>query len=181
MRGLGFGTVILVALTLGHQYQFLGLSTQLDLNFLASYAWILRAVLIFLFVASTELLVRVVVRKTMPEGLSSFFIQNITLLAFYWIWFNPRPTEILTLFFLFSIFSSVWASIGFLSALFILVHAVCGLNFFENEFAGLIQFKILTPTEESFFQNHTLQGVLVIMLVLMAYVRMKIRKEPILA
>jgi hypothetical protein len=180
-RGMGFGISMLAALTLGHQYKFLGFSTQLDLNFLASYAWILRALLIFLFVSSTELLVRVVVKKTMPTGISSFLIQNLTLVLLYWIWFNSKPAELLTLFLLFSIFSTVWASIGFLSALFILVHAICGLNFFENEFAGLIQFKILATNEESFFQNHTLQAVLVILLVLIHYVRMRIRKEPTLA
>jgi hypothetical protein len=82
-----------------------------------------------------------------------------------------------TLFLLFSLFYSVWSFIGFLSALFILVHAVCGLNFFENEFAGLVQFKILNPNEESFFQNHTLQATLLILLVFFSYVKIRIRKE----
>jgi hypothetical protein len=181
LRGLGFGIVILIALTVGHQYQFLGFSTQLDLNFLASYAWILRAILIFLFVASTELLTGVVLRNTLPRNYSRYLIQNFTLLALYWIWFNPKFSELITLLFLFSIFSNVWSSIGFLSALFILVHAICGLNFFENEFAGVVQFKVLNLNEESFFQNHTLQAVLIVILVLIAYVRVRIRKEPLLA
>jgi hypothetical protein len=181
LRGIGLGIAILLGLTLSHQYQFLGFSTQLDLNFLASYAWILRAVLMFIFVASTELLVRVIVKNTLPKGYLSFLIQNLTLLSFYWIWFNPKLSELFTLFLLFSLFSRVWSTVGFLSAFFILLHAVCGFNFFENEFAGLIQFKNLAFTEESIFQNSTLQAVLLILLVCLSYVRIKLRKDPILA
>ncbi len=180
-RGTGLGITILLGLTISHQYQFLGFSTQLDLNFLASYAWILRAILIFIFVASTELLVRVVVKNTMPKGYSSYFIQSLTLLSFYWIWFNPKLFELFTFFMLFSLFSRIWSTVGFLSAFFILLHAICGFNFFENEFAGLIQFKNLELTDESIFQNFTLQAVLAILLVLLSYVRMKLRKDPILA
>jgi hypothetical protein len=123
----------------------------------------------------------VVLRNTLPRNYSRYLIQNFTLLALYWIWFNPKFSELITLLFLFSIFSNVWSSIGFLSALFILVHAICGLNFFENEFAGVVQFKVLNLNEESFFQNHTLQAVLIVILVLIAYVRVRIRKEPLLA
>ena len=180
LRAFSFGLAFLAALTISHQYQFLGFSTQLNLNFLASYAWILRAFLIFIFVASTELLTRVVLKGTLVGGTSRFLIQNVTLLAIYWIWFNPKPSELLSLILLFSLFSSVWSAIGFLSALFILVHAICGLNFFENEFAGIVQFKILNPNEESFFQNHTLQAVLLLMLVILGYIKFKIRKEPTL-
>ena len=177
-RGIGFGLLFLGALTISHQYQFLVFSTQLDLNFLASYAWILRAVLIFIFVASTELLARLILKNTLPGGYTSIIIQNLTLLAFYWIWFNPKLSEVFTLLLLFSFFANnAWTSIGFLSSLFILIHSVCGLNFFENEFAGLVQFKILNPNEESFFQNETLQATLVVLLLFFGYVKLKSRKE----
>ena len=181
LRGFGFGGLMLWFLTLGHHYQYLGFSSQLDLNFLTSYAWILRTLLLFLFVTSTELLVRVVLKNTLPLGILSILIQNFTLILIYWIWFNPKPTEQITLLLLFALFSSPAASIGFLSALFILVHAICGLNFFENEFVGLLQFKILAPNEESFFQNFTLQIVLGILLLLLGYGRLKSRKESTLA
>ena len=176
MRGLGFGLVMIVALIFNHSYEFLGFSTQLNLNFLASYAWILRAILIFIFVLSTEFLTQVVILQEMKDEEHRYWIQNGTLLLFYWIWFNPNFSETLTLLLIFSIFSSFWSSIGFISAFFILVHAVFGLNFFENEFAGILQLKVMKP-DDSFFQNHTLQAMLLILLILIQYAKLRLRKE----
>ena len=176
MRGLGFGLVMIVALIFSHSYEFLGFSTQLNLNFLASYAWILRAFLVFIFVLSTEFLTQVVIQSELRDEDHRYWIQTGTLLLFYWIWFNPTASEQLTLILLFSIFTSFWSSIGFISAFFILVHAVFGLNFFENEFAGILQLKVM-KSDESFFQNHTLQAMLLILLILIQYAKLRLRKE----
>ncbi len=176
LRGIGFGSVMIGALILNHEYEFLGFSTQLGLNFLASYAWILRALLIIVFVFSTEFLAKVVILRETQDRLSRILLPDLTLLFMYWVWFNPKGGEIATLLLLFSLFSTFWSSSGFISAFFILVHAVFGLNFFENESIGILQLKV-NQSEETFFQNHTLQAMLVILLILLQYVRLKLRKD----
>lgn len=175
-RGAGLCLAILVAFILNREYEYLGFSTQLNLNFLASYAWILRSILILLFVASTEFLIKGVLFRPLTDTYMHKVIGNLTLLFVYWIWFNPKPTELLILIILFQFFSSLWASTGFLSAFFILTHAVFGLNFFENEFTGIFQLKSLRP-DEDFFQNPHLRVALIIFLLITHYDKLKFRKE----
>ncbi len=176
LRGLGFGSVMVIALILNHEYEFLGFSTQLNLNFLAAYAWIFRALLIFVFVFSTEFLVRVIIHHELVEVRYRIVLETLTLLLIYWIWFSPKFSEMVTLILLFGIFGSFWSSLGFISAFFILVHAIFGLNFFENESSGILQLK-LSHSEETLFQNGHLQIMLFILLILVQYAKMKPRKE----
>jgi hypothetical protein len=176
IRGAGFGAALILALILNREYEFLGFSTQLNLNFLAAYAWILRSVLIFFFVFSTEFLVRVILHEELSEVKYRLLVENLNLLLIYWIWFSPKPGEALTLILLFGLFPSFWASTGFLSAFFILIHAIFGLNFFENESLGVLQLK-LTHSEETLLQNGHLQALLFILLASIQYVRIKPRKE----
>lgn len=175
-RGVGLGLALLIALILHHEYDFLGFTTQLNLNFLASYAWILRALLIFVFVISTEFLVQGVLHEQLKDRAAKMIIGDLTLLFIYWIWFNPKPTEMLTLILLFQYFSSFWASSGFLGAFFVLTHAIFGLNFFENEFSGIFQIKAVKP-DEDFLQNPHLQIALFIFLIILHHDKLKFRKE----
>jgi hypothetical protein len=176
LRGLGFGAVMIIALVLNGDYEFLGLSSQVKLNFLADYAWILRSALIFVFVFSTEFLVRRIVHREIGPGILRTVLENLMLLALYGVWFSPEPSELPTLFLLFSIFGSFWSSTGFLSAFFILMHAVLGLDFFENETAGLLQ---LEPgrSDGNLLQNGHLRTMLVILLALIQYAKLRLRKE----
>ena len=166
----------MVALLLNHEYEFLGFTTQLNLNFLSSYAWILRSFLIFIFVFSTEFLVRVVLKQELKNAYGAFLVETLTLLLLYWIWFEPKIGELFTLILLFSTFSSFWTSTGFMSSFFILIHAIFGLNFFENEFVGILQFKAL-KSEENFLQNPHLQATFLVLLVFIHYTQFRLRKE----
>ncbi|NDG83510.1 MAG: hypothetical protein EBX52_00545 [Proteobacteria bacterium] len=161
-----------------HDYGFLGFSNQLNLNFLTAYAWIFRAFLITGFVLSTEILVRVIIHNELPSGPVRPVFEIATLLLIYSVWFTPRPGELLTLGLLFSIFPTFWSSAGFLSAFFVLTHAILGINFFENETSGLIQMKAL-HNDETLLQNHHLQSMLVILLVLIRYAKLRLRKEAL--
>jgi hypothetical protein len=176
LRGMGFGSVMMVALILNRDYDFLGFSTQVNLNFLAAYAWIFRSMLIFFFVFSTEFLVRQILHRELSSVRSPLILENLTLITLYWIWFSPKPGEVLTLGLLFLIFNSFWSSAGFLSAFFILIHAILGLNFFENETVGIFQLKG-NRLEESLLQNGHLQVMLIILLLLIHYAKVKLRKE----
>lgn len=176
LRGIGFGVALMVALIFSHEYEFLGFTTQLNLNFLSSYAWILRAFLIFIFVFSTEFLVRVVLKQELKDAKGGVILQITTLNLLYWIWFEPGLSEVFTLVLLFSIFSSFWVSTGFLSAFFILLHALFGLNFFENEFVGIVQFKPLA-SEEGILQNPHLQVAFFALAIFVYYTQFRIRKE----
>jgi hypothetical protein len=176
-RGIGFGTAVILALSLKGELSFLGLSTQLNLNFLAAYAWILRSLLVLALVISGEFLVRIVVREELRDLPFRHLLEPLTLASIYWAWFAPGPAEILTLLLLFSVFTDFWASSGFVSAFFILVHAICGLDFFENQSAGILQFKP-SEAESPIFQNLYIQAVLFILLGLTRYANLKWRKEP---
>ena len=156
IRGSIFGLILILSLILKHQYEFLGFSVQLNLNFLTSYTWIFRSTLILLLILSNEFLVRVVLKASRLTELATF-------LYLYWIWFNPNPAELITLSLLYGLFTHFWSASGFLSGLFIMTHAVFGLPFFENEFLGLLQLKLLN-NEDGFYQNRYLQLTLVFLL-----------------
>ncbi len=176
LRGAGFGTLMILALILNRDYDFLGLSTQVNLNFLASYAWIFRAVLIFGFVFSTEFLARVILRRELHSVRSQLIVENLTLLGIYAIWFSPKPGEILTLLLLFLLSRSFWSTAGFLTAFFILTHAILGLHFFENETVGIFQLKSNQP-DLSLLQNGHLRVMLILLLLFIHYAKVRLRKE----
>ena len=177
LRGIGFGAALMVALLFHRDYEFLGFTTQLNLNFLSSYAWILRSILMAIFVISTEFLVRVVLKKETLGVVGGRALEVLTLVFLYWIWFEPHLSELLTLVLLFATFSTFWTGAGFLSAFFILNHAIFGLNFFENEFLGILQFKALRASENNFLQNHYLQATFFAVLLFIHYTQFKLRKE----
>jgi len=178
LRGAGFGGIMMTALIVNRDYELLGLSNQADLNFLTAYAWIFRAVLITVFVLSTEILVRVIIHRELPEGPVRPVFEIASLVLIYAVWFTPRPGELPTLVLLFSIFPSFWSAAGFLSSFFVLTHALLGLHFFENETTGLLQLKPL-HSDETLLQNAHLQSMLVILFVLIRYAKLRLRKEAL--
>jgi len=176
LRGAGFGTLLMLALILKGDYDFLGFSTQINLNFLAAYAWIFRAFLILCFIFSTEFLTRVVLHQRLTTVRSQLILENLTLILIYSIWFSPKPGEILSLALCFLVFRSFWSSAGFLASFFILIHAILGLNFFENETVGIFQLRG-NRLDESILQNRHLQTLLLILLLLIRYAKVRLRKE----
>jgi hypothetical protein len=171
LRGFLFTCVILTALIVRGRYEFLGLSTQLNLNFLSSYAWFFRAVLLFLFVFSTEFLTRRVLQGPV-------WLRVTTQVLIYWIWFFPSWGELLSIGLLSLLFSSFWAATGFTAAIFISSHAWFGLPFFENEFSGILQIKYL-KADETLLQNPYLQITLLVLLFVFRYAKLLFRKEPL--
>jgi hypothetical protein len=173
LRGVFFSLLLIGALILDHRYEFLGFSAQLNLNFLTSYAWFFRALLMLLFVGSTEFVTRVVLRSELHDEtmgvvspVARYLVETLTHLSIYWIWFNPALPEVITLLLLFLLFQGFWSATGFISAFFIMVHAVFGLPFFENEFVGVLQLKPLTEElrgDESILQNHYLIATLILL------------------
>jgi hypothetical protein len=176
LRGLGFGSAAVIALSLKGEFSFLGLSAQLNLNFLAAYTWIFRSILILALVISAEFLVRVVVRGELRNLPGRNTIEILTLVLIYWAWFAPGLPELLTLVLAFSVFPDFWSSSGFVSAFFALIHAVCGLDFFENQGAGILQFK---PADSALpiLENPYLQAMLFLLIASSRYVSMRNRKE----
>jgi hypothetical protein len=165
LRGALLAVVLVAGLVISKKFEFLGFSAQLNLNFLTSYAWVLRAILVFLFVLSTEFLIRIVLREELQREVSTrvrFAIETFCFVALYWIWFSPTLTEVFSLLMLYTLFLNFWSSSGFLSALFVFTHAVFGLPFFENEFVGILQVKS-SRFEEHFLQNPQLVLVLMIL------------------
>jgi hypothetical protein len=159
IRGMGLGIMVTVALALHGTYPFLGVSTQINFNFLASYAWIFRAFLIFAFCFSSEFLLRNVLRRTIRDPRFQLPLEALTGLFIYWIWFGPTVSELFTLLLIFGLYYDLWVGIGFLSGWFIWLHAICGFNFFQNESQGLLQFKI-PINQESLLQNSSIQLIL---------------------
>ena len=178
LRGAFFALAMVISLIITHRYEFLGFSAQLNLNFLSSYAWIFRAILVFLFVMSSEFLTRVVMHSELvesPANLTRSILETLTHLAIYSIWFSPSLPELFTLTLIFLLFSGAWTAGGFISALFIMTHAVFGLPFFENEFVGLLQLKAplnSIRSEDSFLQNPYLQLTLIILFIIFRISRM---------
>lgn len=148
LKGSLFSILLISGLILSKHYEFLGFSAQLSLNFLTSYAWLLRSFLILMFVLSTESVVRIVLRAAGAPLISEIFTQ----LAIYWIWFNPSLQDLTSLALIFLLFRGFWSSSGFIAGLLIIAHAVFGLPLFENEFVGVFQLKALA-SDQSFLQN----------------------------
>ena len=170
-RGALFAVSMMGALILNHRYEFLGFSAQASLNFLSSYAWLFRALLLLLFVVSSELVIRVVLRREWDDekwNLTGYGLETITHLIIYWIWFTPTFRELGALTLLFLLFQGFWSASGFISALFITTHAIFGLPFFENEFTGVIQLKPVLETtraEETFLQNSYVWATLLVLVI----------------
>jgi len=131
---------------LSKKIEFLGFSSQLGVNFLSSYSWVLRAFL--LFVLSFSL-------NGITKNLSPHWAGLILQCFFFWIWFQPTIVDFtfITLFYFMN--SSFLFSTGLMAGIFIMTHAVFGSSLMGSEFSGLLQFKWLQD-EGSLLHSPTL-------------------------
>ncbi len=167
LRGMICPLLVILCLIFSHRYEFLGFSVQLNLNFLTSYSWILRAILLLVLVASNEFLVKAVLYAAFPSDLPKtlrFFFQTVAQISIYAIWFDPSVLECVTLFLLLNIAAEFWSATAFVASFFIMTHTVFSLPFFENDFQGVFQLKAARP-DSFFLEDRYLQATLFILLI----------------
>lgn len=131
---LAFASVLLttVGSVLLDQNEFLGFSSQIGVNFLSSYAWLLRS---FLMVALSLSLV--VTTQVLSPHWSGVLLQYF----FFWIWFQPGFADYLLITVLYMLSSSIPFSVGLMGGILIMTHAVFGSPLMGSEFSGLFQIK----------------------------------------
>jgi hypothetical protein len=127
--------VVVFAVILGvlsKNIEFLGFSSQLGVNFLSSYSWVLRS--IFLLILTFAL-------NATTKTLSPHWVGLPLQLFFFWTWFQPTLLDwcFITLFYAMN--TSLLFSTGLMGGFFIMTHAVFGSTLMGSEFSGLFQFK----------------------------------------
>jgi hypothetical protein len=127
-------TLATIQAILSNNIDFLGLSSQLGVNFLSSYSWILRSTLLFILSFALNATTKSFSPHWMGLPLQYFF---------FWIWFQPGISDYLLITFIYILNPSFLFSTGLMAGVLILTHAVLGSNFMGNEFSGLLQFKWL--------------------------------------
>lgn len=141
--------VVLFAVFLGilsNEIEFLGLSSQLGMNFLSSYSWVLRSIL--LLVLSFAL-------NATTKSLTPHWMGLPLQLFFFWIWFQPTFADFcfITVFYIMN--TSFLFSLGLMGGIFVMTHAVFGSTLMGSEFSGLFQFK-WQETENSLLHSPAL-------------------------
>ncbi len=137
---MGFTQAMIVVIfatihgVLSKNIEFLGFSSQLGMNFLSSYSWILRSVLLLILSFALNATTKNLTPHWMGLPLQYFF---------FWIWFQPTFLDFcfITVFYLMN--SSIIFSTGLLGGILIMTHAVFGSALMGSEFSGLFQFKWL--------------------------------------
>jgi len=112
--------------------EFLGLSSQVGLNFLSSYSWLLRSILL--------LALSFAINAT-TKNIKPYWTGLPLQCFFFWIWFQPGWQDLLIITGIYILNSSILFSTGLMAGIFILTHAVLGSSFMGSEFSGLLQFK----------------------------------------
>ena len=117
---------------LSKNIDFLGFSSQLGVNFLSSYSWFFRSILLFFLAFALN-----ATTKTLTPHWMGILLQYF----FFWIWFQPTFFDycFITLFYVMN--SSFLFSTGLMGGTFIMTHAVLGSVLMGSEFSGLFQFK----------------------------------------
>jgi hypothetical protein len=150
LRGIGLAlaatTLIVLESILLRQSEFLGLSSQIGANFLSSYGWLLRCVL--LMGLSLAL-------NATTKTLSPYWTGLILQYFFFWIWFQPGFHDYLLITAIYLLHSSIPFSTGLMGGLFLFTHAVFGSPFMGTDFSGLFQVK-WQPAEQSLLQHPAL-------------------------
>ncbi len=123
--------------------EFLGFSSQLGVNFLSSYSWILRSIL--LFILSFAL-------NATTKSLNPHWMGLPLQLFFFWIWFQPTTMDYCFIILFYVMNSSFLFSTGLMAGVFIMTHAVFGSTLMGAEFSGLLQFKWV-ETENSLLHS----------------------------
>ncbi len=136
-------TLICIQALLSGKMEFLGFSSEIGLNFLSSYSWLLRSLLLLVLSFALNATTKNIQPQWMGLPLQCFF---------FWIWFQPSWTDYLILAGIYILNSNILFSTGLMAGVFVLTHAVLGSPFMGNEFTGLLQFK--WPQGESSLLHH---------------------------
>ncbi len=140
LRGSLFAILMVMGLVVSKQYQFLGFTSAASPNFLSSYAWILRFVLITVFIMAQECFIHAVMFPRLPKNRIRWLPQALavlTRLGFLSIWFQPSWGELFSLALLLSWFDDFWEQVGFFVAFFSVTHAGFSLPWLGMTFSGL--------------------------------------------
>ena len=126
--------VIIVAIQgiLSKNIEFIGLSSQLGMNFLSSYSWILRSILLCILSFTLN-----ATTKSLTPGWMGLPLQ----IFFFWIWFQPTLLDFSFLLVFYLMNSSFLFSTGLMGGIFVMTHAVFGSTLMGSEFSGLFQLK----------------------------------------
>jgi len=119
---------------LSNQLEFLGISSDAGSNFLSSYAWVLRSILIL----ALSFGLNATTKSFNPQWMG-LPLQ----LIFFWIWFNPSWVDYLLITCIYILSPSFIFSAGLMSGVLILGHAIMGSSFMGIEFTGLLRFNRL--------------------------------------
>jgi hypothetical protein len=111
--------------------EFLGITSDAGANFLASYSWVLRSLLIFALSFSLNATTKNLQPHWMGLPLQFFF---------FWTWFNPGIQDYLLVTVIYILNPSFLFSAGLMSGILILSHAVMGAGFMGSEFTGILRF-----------------------------------------
>jgi hypothetical protein len=131
-------TLVTVQAYFSNHLEFLGVSSEAGANFLSSYAWVLRSILIFILCFSVNATTKSFTPHWMGLPLQLFF---------FWIWFNPGWTDYLLISCIYILNPSFLFSTGIMSTILILSHAIMGSSFMGMEFTGFLRFN--RPEDES--------------------------------
>lgn len=112
--------------------QIIGFSSQIGMNFLSSYSWVFRSLLLMAMSFSLN----ATTKNHAPSG-SGIFLQ----LLFFWIWFRPGWQDVVLISIVYFLHPSFLFSSALMGGLMVLTHAVFGSNLLGMEFSGLLQFK----------------------------------------
>jgi hypothetical protein len=123
--------------------EYLGVSSEIGLNFLYSYSWLLRSFLLLIL----SFALNAATKNIQPHWIG-FPLQCF----FFWIWFQPNWTDYMILGGIYIFNSNILFSTGLMAGVFTLTHAVLGTPLMGNEFTGLLQFK--WPQDESTLLDH---------------------------
>jgi hypothetical protein len=165
---------IIVSLTtlqgiLSGRFEFLGVSSQLGVNFLSSYGWVLRSVLLFALSFSLNATTKNLSPHWMGLPLQCFFI---------WTWFQPGFYDYLVIIGIYALSSSFVQSTGLMAGILILTHSVLGSDFMGSEFTGLLQFKGMQDEGSLLHSPALILGLFFILFLNKIKTVLNRRKEP---
>ena len=156
---------------LSKNIEFLGFSSQLGVNFLSSYSWILRSILLIALSFALNATTKSLTPQWMGLPLQYFF---------FWIWFQPSLLDysLITAFYIMN--SSFIFSTGLMGGVFIMTHAVFGATLMGSEFSGLFQFKWIQEEGSLLHSPALILGLFFIFFVNKLKTFLNRRKDPLL-
>lgn len=146
-QGALFATLMMTTMLVAQKLEFLGMTSQISLNFLSNYSWVAQSFTIIAFLFAIETFF------TLPEIAPSRTLQALLFVGICAIWFQFNLRESISLFLLFLFAGWFKQPGGFVSGFLFFIHAIFGQSIFGIEFLGLFQLK-LTTFGGSFLEYH---------------------------